>query len=88
MRQHYIPRNNPTLNKRTVRSLATVAIERAAAIEEGAIKRHASTKTAKQEREVLTRKMIRAIEQPKEIVHAPRMSRVERKAKGRWWVNA
>lgn len=93
MKQVFIPRNNPTIDKRSVKSLATVANERQAALESKAIARHAATRTAQREREVFIRKMLRTIDNPATVEHAVVLkSNAERKAArlaaGKWWREA
>jgi len=89
MKHVYIPVNRPTLDKRSVKSLNTVASERAAALESRAMLRHANTKTAQLERERFARQLIRAIENPGKIEHAVVLGQAQRKAArlaaGKWW---
>lgn len=73
----FVPRNNPTLNKRRwARTMATIAIERDLAKENKAIERHAATKTAAVERERTWRKF-------EAIATAPRRGLAVIKAQGK-----
>ena len=65
MRQAFIPRNNPTLNKRLARSMCAVSSERQLALSNKAADRYKHTKEYQAEIDSALRAVIAACDKPR-----------------------